>query len=288
MRRYLLASILTAIALSGCGAGTGAESSLLATAVTKTENAGGAEIAFAMRMEVPGLPGPIEMRGSGIQDAGNRRGQMTFDLSSFGSIPGMAALCGSGCDMQVVSDDLTMYMRSDLLAPVLGGKEWIKVDLKRVGSSIGLDLGGSGQFGQNPAEQLSMLRAVSGDLREEGREQVAGTPTTRYRATVDLRRYADVVPEAQREATRRGIDRLIEISGESEIPMGVWIDNQNRVRRMTFDQTMKQGDVEVRMAMTIEYVRFGVPVELDIPSDSEVEVLDATDLALRQMESAQP
>jgi hypothetical protein len=269
--------------LSACGGG--AESSLLATAVTKTEDAGGAKVAFGMRMEVPGLAEPIEMTGNGVQDAANRRGQMTFDLSAFGSIPGMDAICGRGCEMEVVSDDLTMYMRSDLFAAALGGRDWMKVDMKRVGSSMGLDVAGSQQLGQDPAEQLRMLRAVSGDVTKEGREQVAGTQTTRYRATVDLRRYADVVPEEQREAARKGIDRLIEMSGQSEIPMGVWIDDEDRVRRMTFDQAMRQGSVEVRVAMTIEYVRFGVPVDIDVPEDGEV--FDATDLALQQMEQAQ-
>ena len=44
-----------------------------------------------------------------MEDASKRRGQFTFDSPMTGS-------------MEVVSDDMTMYMRSDLFAAALGGK----------------------------------------------------------------------------------------------------------------------------------------------------------------------
>jgi hypothetical protein len=271
MRRYLLA-LLALTLLSGCGGG-GADPSLFAAAVRNTEAAGGAEIVFSMRMEAPGLPQPFEMSGHGVEDASTRRGHFTFESPMTGS-------------MEMVSDDMTMYMRSDLFAAALGGKDWMKIDMKRAMSSFGLDLGASGQFGQSASEQLRMLRAVSGDVSEEGHEQVAGVDTTHYSATVDLRRYPDVMPEDQREAARKGVERLIELSGQSEFPMGVWIDGDQRVRRMTWQQEMRQGSVEVKMDITAEYVRFGVPVDVDVPDDDDV--FDATDLVLQQMEQAQP
>jgi hypothetical protein len=270
MRRYLLA-LLALTLLSGCGGA--AESSFLATAVRNTEAAGGAEVAFAATIEVPGLQEPIVMTGNGVEDASKRRAQLTFDMSSYGS-------------MEVVSDDLTMYMRSNLLGTALGGKEWVKVDLKRAGSSMGLDLGGSGQLGQSASDQLRMLRAVSGELSEEGRERVVGTDTTHYSATVDLRRYPDLMPEGLRDVAREGVERLIELSGQSEIPVDVWIDDDQRVRRMSWEQSMRRGAVDVKMHMTADYVRFGVPVDVDVPSDDEV--FDATDFALEQLKQAQP
>ena len=270
MRRYLLALLALAL-LSGCGGA--ADSSLFATAVRNTEAAGGAEVAFSMRIEGPGLPEPLVIHGSGVEDAGKRRGHLTFDMASLGT-------------MEVVADDLTMYIRSDLLGAALGGKDWMKIDIQRAGSSMGLNLGRSGQFGQSASEQLRMLRAVSGDVSDEGREQVAGTETTHYSATIDLRRYPDVMPEDQREAARKGIERLIELTGQSEIPMDVWIDGDQRVRRMTWTQSMRQGPVDMEMDITAEYVRFGVPVAIEVPDEGDV--FDATDLALRQMQQAQP
>jgi hypothetical protein len=270
MRRYLLA-LLALTLLGGCGGG--ADPSLFAAAVRNTEAAGGAEIVFSMRMEAPGLPEPLEMSGNGVEDASKGRGHFTFESPMTGS-------------MEMVSDDMTMYMRSDLFGAALGGKDWMKIDMKRAMSSFGLDLGASGQFGQSASEQLRMLRAVSGDVSEEGHEQVAGVDTTHYSATVDLRRYPDVMPEDQREAARKGVERLIELSGQSEFPMGVWIDGDQRVRRMTWQQSMRQGSVEMKMDITAEYVRFGVPVDVDVPDADDV--FDATDLVLQQLEQAQP
>jgi hypothetical protein len=270
MRRYVLA-LLALTLLGGCGGA--ADPSLFATAVRNTEAAGGAEIVFSMRMDAPGMSEPLEMSGNGVEDASKRRGHFTFESPMTGS-------------MEVVSDDMTVYMRSDLFAAALGGKDWMKLDLRRAMSSFGLDLGSSGQFGQSAAEQLRMLRAVSGDVSEEGHDQVAGTDTTHYSATVDLRRYPDVMPEEQRDAARKGVERLIEMTGQSEIPMDVWIDGDQRVRRMTWNQSIRQGSMEMKMEITAEYVRFGVPVDVQVPD--EADVFDATDLVQRQMEQAQP
>jgi hypothetical protein len=270
MRRYLLA-VLALTLLAGCGGA--AEPSLFAAAVRNTEAAGGAEVVFTMRADAPGLSKPFTMSGRGVEDASKGRGQFTFESPMTGT-------------MEMVADDMTIYMRSDLFGAALGGKEWMKLDMKRAMSSFGLDLGGSGQFGQSAAEQLRMLRAVSGDVTEEGHEQVAGTETTHYSATVDLRRYPDVMPEERRDAARKGVERLIELTGQSEIPMDVWIDGDERVRRMTWKQSMRQGSMDVKMEITAEYVRFGVPVEVEVPDDEDV--FDATDLVQQRMEQAQP
>src|ERR687897_2462517 len=121
---------------------------------------------------------------------------------------------------------------------------------------------------------------MSGDVTEEGHEQVAGTDTTHYSATVDMRRYPDVMPADQREAARKGVERLIELTGESEVPMDVWIDGDERVRRMRWQQSMRQGSMDMKMDITAEYVRFGVPVDIDVPDPGDV--FDATDMVLQQ------
>jgi hypothetical protein len=112
MRRYLLA-LLALTLLSGCGGA--ADASLFATAVRNTEAAGGAELVFSMKMETPGLSEPLVINGKGVEDAGKRRGHITFESPLTGT-------------MEVVSDDLTMYIRSDLFGVALGGKEWMKLD----------------------------------------------------------------------------------------------------------------------------------------------------------------
>jgi hypothetical protein len=261
MRRILIA--LCALTLiSGCGGGV--DASLLATAVQNTEAAGGAEVAFQATMEGPGGESFV-MTGSGVEDAAARQAQLSF------TVPGAG-------EMEVVADELTMYVRSGLFQSAVG-KEWMKIDLARALDELQIDAGTFTQFGQGASEQLRMLKAVSDGVTEEGTDTVAGVEATHYSATIDLRRYADLVPESERELARQSIDRLIEISGQSEIPIDVWLDDAQRVRRMEWEQTFSEGDVEVSGKLVAEYVRFGVPVDIDVPSDDEV--FDATELGIQ-------
>lgn len=46
---------------------------------------------------------------------------------------------------------------------------------------------------------------------------------------------------------------------------------------------MRQGPVEVKMAVTAECVRLGVPVDIDVRDDGDV--FDAAELALEQLET---
>jgi hypothetical protein len=280
MRRLLLAllALLAVTALGGCG---GADASLIAAAVHNTEQAGGAEVAFQMKMSVPGVDQPIVMTGNGVEDASRRRGRLSFDMSALAQVPGAGALCGDGCEMEAVMDGFALYMHSSLFGAALGGKEWLKLDLERFGDRLGVPMGDPRMAAQSPSEGLRMLGGVSGDVTDEGREQVRGVETTHYSATVDLRRSVEALPESQREAARRGMERLIAMTGQEQVPFDVWIDDDDRIRRFEMEQSTNSGGVQVKTHVTMEYVRFGVPVEIDPPEDDDV--LDMTDLALQQL-----
>jgi hypothetical protein len=254
MRRLLLA-LLALTALSGCG---GADASLFATAVQKTQAAGGAEIVFQMKMDVPGTAQPVVMTGTGLEDVKARKTQIRMNVPGAG-------------ELEVVGDGFVMYMRSELFGSALGGKEWIKIDLERASESLGVDLGAMGKVGQGASEQLRLLESVSDGVTEEGREEVRGVETTHYSATIDLRDYPG-----------QNLDRLIELTGQSEIPTDVWIDDEQRVRRMEWEQVFRAGPVELRAELIAEYVRFGVPVDIEIPGEDEV--FDGTELGIQELE----
>ena len=241
MRRFLLAFFALTLLGSGCG---GADGSLLATAVRNTEDAGGAEVAFQMEIELPGQAQPIVMAGSGVEDAKNRRASLTFE----GPPP-----IGR---MDVVQEDLVMYMRSAMFSGQFGGKEWMKMDLEAIGSSMGLDMSELPTV-QTASDQLRMLESASDGMTEVGTETVRGAETTHYSATVDVKR----LPNGE---------RIAELSGLEEMPVDVWIDGEERIRRMEVEQAMNAGGVQMSMHMAAEYVRFGVPVDVDVPDDDEV------------------
>jgi hypothetical protein len=234
MRRLLLA-LLALTLLTGCG---GADSSLFATAVRNTEDAGGAELAFQATIPTPAGQ-PVVMTGTGVEDLSEQRARIEMQVPGVGQ-------------MELIADRLVMYMHFDAFSGALGGKQWLKVDLEHTYESLGIDVGGLGQVGQGTSEQLKMLGEVSDGVTEVGREQVRGVDTTHYRATVDLGTYA-------------------------EIPIDVWIDDDERIRRIEWEQTVAKGHEPGKIVA--EYVRFGVPVAIDIPDDDEV--FDATDLAVQ-------
>jgi hypothetical protein len=254
--------------------------------VRNTEAAGGAEIAMQVKGTIPGLDEPLVMTGTGVQDPKERRGRIVLDMSQLAELPGAGNICDRGCDLEAVNDGLAVYMRSPLFDAGLRGKDWMKLDLARFGSAMGIPLGNLGVGTQGPSDQLRMLRAVSGDVKEEGTDDVRGAETTHYSATIELRRIPDTLPEGQRAAARRGMERLIELTGQSKTPMDVWIDEQDRIRRMEMVQRQRQSGAEVKTHITIEYVRFGVPVEVDVPDDDDV--FDTTDLVLQQLKQDAP
>jgi hypothetical protein len=240
MRRLLLA--LSALTLLGSGCG-GADGSLLATAVQNTQDAGGAEVAFQMEIELPGQAQPIVMTGSGVEDAKSKLASLTFE----GPPP-----IGR---MDIVQEDLTMYMRSDMFSSQFG-KEWMKMDLEEIGSSMGLDMSELPTV-QTASDQLRMLEAASDGITEHGTETVRGADTTHYSAKVEVSR----LPNGE---------QIAELSGLTEMPVDVWIDGDDRIRRVELKQDMNAAGVQMSMHIAVEYVRFGVPVDVEVPGDNEV------------------
>lgn len=91
--------------------------------------------------------------------------------------------------------------------------------------------------GFDPEGALEALREVTDVVTEEGRDEVRGEPTTRYRAVVD------------------GDDVGEDVDIEGEEPLDVWIDDEGRLRR-----------VEVA-TLRLDLFDYGVPVEIDVPTD---------------------
>jgi hypothetical protein len=269
MRLRRLAALLALLAaipvLAGCGSDAVLTSDAVADAADRTVSRGGAKLAIAQSISIPGQAAPLRMTARGVADPKARQGRLVFDLS------GLAAQSGGqvdpGATQEVLYRGFTMYMRSPLFARGLpDGKRWIRIDLERAGKSAGIDLGALAQTGQDPTQALQQLRAASGDVERVGDEQVRGVSTTRYRATVDLRRYPDVVPPAQRAAVRRSIARVIELSGQSRVPTDVWIDGDDVVRRTQQTvRTLLGPGMRGTIRQRIDLYDFGQTVDVKTP-----------------------
>lgn len=139
-------------------------------------------------------------------------------------------------------DGDVLYLRNPALARQFG-KRWARLDVKRLlkgGASVAfLDPGSSA------AQSLRVLAGASG-ARAVGKATVEGVRTTHYRVTA-----------------RRGTARM---------PVDVWIDARHRVRRLSIAV-----DAPARTRVTMDFVRFGVPLHLSAPPASQTH--DFTDQA---------
>ena len=281
MRARLLPLLLAlAIPLSACGAEDAAQEARdaidpVAQAATKTAKAGGIQMRFLGSVDGVGLPDQIPIRGSGVVDSAARKGRLSFRME----LPG-----GLGdTKVEQIIDGLVIYMKMDQLSRLIpGGKEWLKIDLAKAAKSQGLNLEQLMQLGSgstDPAAVLDYLKGA-GSAKRVGNEKVNGVQTTRYDVQVDLRKASK---EAGSKQVTRSVEQLIKMTGTSKIPVQVWIGEDGLVRRERLDFKLRQQGQAGRVAMTIDFLKFGVEVKAGAPPASQT--TDLTELLQRGLAS---
>lgn len=122
-----------------------------------------------------------------------------------------------------------------------------------------------------PDEYLDYLRASSGEPERVGEEIVRGVPTTRYRATLDVRRTMRKALEED-GWKQANIERYLETMVETGEEIDVWVDAHGLARRLV--RTTEPDRAELRMrhrtVTTTEYFDFGVEAAIEPPAASEV------------------
>ena len=150
----------------------------------------------------------------------------------------------------------------------------MKVDLAKVGQAAGFDPSQllSGQ--SNPAQILEYLKASGASVTIVGHDRIRGVPTTHYTAEIDLTKAAAALAGANAATLQKAIGQL----GVSELPVDVWVDSHNLVRRMQLDLRVPAGGQSLQMQMDIELFGFGATPTVSAPAPSET--FDATSTAL--------
>jgi hypothetical protein len=270
---WLVSALAAAVLLAGCG-GTADQLDPLALAAERTANADSAR--FEMTMEMAGAGQAFAATATGAVDNASQRATMSMDLSGLAQAFGAPAGTGS-MSMDMVMDGQVIYMRFPLLTQMLpGGKPWVRLDLVELAKRGDFDLGQLQSFSENdPRRTLDYLRAVSGEIETLGSEKVRGVQTTHYRAVVNLRKYPDLVPDELRESVQEAVDRLIEQVGIGAVPVEVWIDDDQLVRRMAMEFDVAAGTTPVASKVTMEMFDYGVPVSVTAPPAAEVSDLTA-------------
>jgi len=277
----LLAALLAIGVLSGCGSSDSLSSEAVARAADATVAKGGTKISIASDSVLPG-GGQLTMSGEGAVNTKTQQGHLTLK-----AIAAPPSVDKATLTQDLVFDRFVFYMRSPAFAAALeNGKKWVKIDLIKAGKAAGIDLTLLSQTGQDPTQSLRLLKAVSGEVKKVGDEDVRGVKTQHYKATVDLKKYPDTVPAKDRAAAQSTIDNLIKRLGSSTSPVEFWIDDDHLIRRYAQTLKLKVAGGASSIKQRIEYYDYGSKVDVSLPPAGEVR--DLTDIAAQGLRKQTP
>ena len=130
----------------------------------------------------------------------------------------------------------------------------------------------SGLFGPfdgsgDPADLLASLTAASSSVTKLGASTIRGVPVTGFALKIDPAKAK--IPGADRSA----VETFLKSFGAAEIPVDVWVDDQNLVRREHLTLAMPGGSgapAGTNLTVTTDFYDFGVPVRVSAPPASQV------------------
>jgi hypothetical protein len=269
-RRHAVALIALLVAGAGaawgCGSAKQAADAVdpVAQAAARTERSGNVRFRLDGTVTAAGQQAPVS--GRGTMSARGDRGRMTIRFQAG----------GRSLQLQEILDRRVVYLGGGVLAGRLPqGKRWVRIDLGRLADRQGIDLSQLDGGASSATRQLQYLKSA-GNVKKVGAETIGGTRTTHYRASVDLARLA---AKAGDPGLRRSVRSLRRATGTDTIPVDVWIDGAKRVRRERLRYQVAAAGQQGGVDLTIDFVRFGVPLGVRRPPSATV--FDATDLAAR-------
>jgi hypothetical protein len=277
---------LLAVAVAGCGGSAVAvpELTSLTPVAQKSAAADSARFEMEFEMTIPGADEALSFSAAGGFDTPAKRAHLTFDLSSLAELfeslgSGLGGTVtgdlGSPDDWQLeaIQDGDTAYIRFPLLAKELpAGKTWIKGDAKDLSNASAGQMSQFGSLaGTDPRDVFGFLKAVFGSIEAVGSEEIRGVDTSHYRAVIDTAKLQQLVPEAQRQSLG-GLEQSAAQAGLSELPLDIWIDAEQRVRKLSIDLDVKQPGTEasVKASLVAELFDYGAPLDLELPPADQV------------------
>lgn len=281
---------LSAIAVLAClaapatwagGCGGSAEVDPLARAAEVTSNTTGARVSMVEQVSSAGLSEPVKIQAAGYMDERMHSGWMAIELPDIPGVPGSARKESAEMVMQYPK----IYMKIPLLASHLpAGKSWIEVDFSRALQQGGVDLSELSSLNEsNPDQYLDYLRGA-GSVQALGVQTLDGVPTHGYRGQVELSRVAEDASADRRAETEASVKRLEQVTGLHSIPVEVWIDSQQRVRRIHTGADEQIAGKRVTFDATIDYSSYGPIPPIVAPAAGEV--FDATSLVAAGIKDA--
>jgi hypothetical protein len=258
---FVLLLLPVALLTSACG-GSALALDPVASAATKTENAGSYNVKFDLSTTAEGQH--IEFTGAGISDPSTNSAQVAFE---FTGLPSSVSAAGTTGEMIMTND--TIYMQMPFLQSIIpGGKHWLELDLGQIAAQNGQQLKSFDEI--DPQQWLQELLA-SGEAQNVGTDTVQGESMTHYHANIDPSKLSQV-PADERAQVQADLQKL----GLTTIPVDVWVDDQGMVRQEKMDLTVDGTET----SLTTSLSDFGTAGTVTAPPADDV--FDATSLATSQ------
>jgi predicted small lipoprotein YifL len=266
---FVLAALLV---LTGCGAKDALTLDPVASAASKTTEAGSSRVAFETKMQLFGKD--VSFTADGLFDYEGSNGAMTLDLGSLLPLGGVGQM-----ELRLVDGTIYMRMPSMLGLGLPTGKEWVSLEPGKALKGAGFGGLDPSSVQQDPTQLLRLLRASS-EVTEAGTATIRGVETTRYTAKLDLRKSIEagtkdleLTPE-QRALLRQAAEQLVQQVDADTLPVEVYVDDDGLLRRLALDLSMNVEGQPLSVEQTTDFYDFGVDVDVHAPPASQV--LDLT------------
>jgi hypothetical protein len=263
---------------------------VIQAAYKKTAAAKSARIRMTMTMPagVEGMAEGGEMTMSGVMgwDPG------VMDMTVQGGVLNQAQ--GGPGTFRLVMADEVMYMDMGTKAPAeLGGKRWIKMDLKAMAdlsgdAAVRRQMTGSLEnMNQDPAKQLALL-LDSPNLKHVGPEKVDGVETQHYRGrlTVDEMVASNKSLAVLSAEERDELVATLKAGGLKAYDTDVWVDGDGYPAKMDIGMETPQGTFDI----AVTYSDYGTAAAVQAPPADQtfdfMEVLEKLGGAARGADGA--
>lgn len=157
-----------------------------------------------------------------------------------------------------------------------GGRSWLRLEFSGLYDNRERDARNSvGSNLVNPAYMLDLLRgALMGSVKRVGRDEVRGTPTTRYRLNIAPDKAFEDAPKRRQEAMIAGLT-LMGVTSDV-LPAEVWLDDDGLPRRVKvrFREVRSRRDI-LELSVTLELFDYGAPVRITLPKSAETAEVDS-------------
>jgi hypothetical protein len=234
---------------------------------------------MVMTMEVGTAADPklVTGVGSGAFDTRGHSGSMSMAMKVVTEVGSTESI-----QLNEILDGANIYMHLPAsLDSTLGvvGKKWIEINVDKASGIPGLSSLTSSSAAEDPGEMLQYLKAASGGVTNLGHQAINGIETTGYKANIQLSKVPDAVPPSERAAAQAAMNKIAQEAHVSSIPMTVWIDQHQLVRRMALALTATADGQAINEQITISIPEYGPQSPPAIPSAGQVAPAASLDAA---------